>query len=85
MAILIKDPETELLIRQLAQRTGQGITEVVRHAVEERLNRLPRSRDDIEARRRRLEAILDEFVPRDVADERSEDEILGYNAHGHFD
>jgi antitoxin VapB len=42
MGINIKNPETERLIRELAELTGKGQTEVVTEAVAEKLNRLGR-------------------------------------------
>jgi antitoxin VapB len=42
MGINIKNPETERLIRELAELTGKGQTEVVTEAVAEKLNRLRR-------------------------------------------
>jgi antitoxin VapB len=40
MGINIKNPETERLIRELADLTGKGQTEVVTEAVQEKLGRL---------------------------------------------
>lgn len=87
MALNIKNAETEKLVRELARRRGQGITEaltdVVRREVE-RERRKPR-RGDKEAFRRRIAAIVDEFNRLPVVDARSPDEILGYNEQGLFD
>lgn len=41
MAMNIKDPESERLAAELAQRTGESKTAVVRAALRERLDRLP--------------------------------------------
>lgn len=41
MAILIKDRDTDRIVRELAARTGETITDAVKHAAQERLNRLP--------------------------------------------
>ncbi len=43
MAILIKDREADQMIRTLAERTGQSITNAVKQAVQERLRKLPPS------------------------------------------
>ena len=81
MALNIKDPRTDTLARELAQTTGETITEAVTVAVKERLERLRAGR-----RPRRLADELDEIAVRcaslPVLDERSEDEILGYDLHG---
>ena len=42
MGINIKNPETERLIRELADLTGQGHTEAVTTAVKEKLERIQR-------------------------------------------
>lgn len=85
VAILIKDPEADRLIRELAERTGETITEAVKVALREKLRRVPPSEDEIADRKRRIHAILAKFDALPTLDERSDDEILGYNEHGHFD
>ena len=40
MPLSIKDPETERLARDLAQRTGESITVATRKALQERLRRV---------------------------------------------
>jgi len=81
MSLNIKDPEADTLTRKLAQTTGETITEAVTVAVKERLERLRAGR-----RPRRLADELDEIALRcaslPVLDERGEEEILGYDAHG---
>ena len=81
MALSIKDPETERLARNLAQLTGETITAATKRAIEERLRRVGgHSRkaallqDMAEIRRRWSE------MP--ILDDRTADEILGYDAHG---
>jgi len=87
MALNIKNPETEKLARELARRRGQGITEAVTDVLRrevERERKKPR-RDDIEERLRRIDDIVRRFNALPVLDDRSPDEIIGYNEHGHFD
>jgi antitoxin VapB len=43
MTVLIKDEEADRLIRQLAERTGETITDAVKGAVSEKLARTPLS------------------------------------------
>jgi len=43
MAILIKDREADQLIRTLAERTGESITDAVKQAVRDRLQTVPLS------------------------------------------
>ncbi len=81
MALSIKDPETERLARALSQLTGENITTATRRAIEERIRRLGgQSRrgallEDMREIRRRWREMR-------VADERSADEILGYDEYG---
>ena len=87
MALNIKNPETEKLARELARRRGQGITEAVTEVLRrevERERRKPR-RDDKEKFHRDIDEIVRRFNELPVVDDRSPDEILGYNEHGHFD
>jgi antitoxin VapB len=87
MGLSIKNPETEKLVRELAQLRGEGITEalteVLRREVE-RERRKPRPKD-IEATRRRVQEIVDELKKLPVLDDRSPDEVIGYNDQGLFD
>jgi antitoxin VapB len=81
VALSIKDRETEKLARMLAERTGESITVATRRALEERLKRTASiSRkasliEDMKAMQRRLSALP-------VLDDRSPDEIIGYDEHG---
>lgn len=81
MALSIKDPEADRLARELAARTGESLTEVVIVALRERLarqqgrTRAVPLRDDLAAIRARCAAL-----PR--LDDRSPDDILGYDDHG---
>ena len=80
MALNIKDPETDQLARRLAAATGETVTEAVRNAVREKLDRLPKKdmrglAEDVRAIGRRCAALPD-------LDRRSADEILGYDEHG---
>ena len=85
MAVLIKDQETERMIRQLAERTGETITDAVKGAVAEKLARTPLSEEEIARRAKRLRELLAEFDAIPTVDHRSADEILGFNEKGHFD
>jgi antitoxin VapB len=81
MVLNIKDAETDRLARELAEATGESLTAAVATAVRERLERVrthPAGRD--------LAAELDAIALRSAAlpvlDERTADEVLGYDAHG---
>lgn len=81
MALSIKDRETELLARRLAERTGETITVATKRALEERLRRTGSDArkaallEDMEAMQRRLSALP-------VLDNRTPDEIIGYDENG---
>ena len=87
MAINIKNAEAEQLARELARRRKQGITEVVIDALRkevERERRKPR-REGAEECQRRVQDIVEHFNRLPHLDNRSDDEILGYNDRGRFD
>ena len=86
MAVLIKDEEADRLIRNLAARTGESITQAVKTAVVERLKKIPPSETDIARRRKRLDEVLAYFdsLPK-INEGLTDDEIIGYNDQGHFD
>ncbi|HSR14479.1 MAG TPA: type II toxin-antitoxin system VapB family antitoxin [Gemmatimonadales bacterium] len=80
MAISIKDPETDRLARALATATGESLTEAIRRALEDRLEReTQRSRRGIGIEVRRIQERLARLP---VLDPRPADEILGYDDHG---
>ena len=80
MAISIKDSETDRLARALAAATGETLTEAIRKALSERLEReTQRARGRIGAEIRRIQERLARLP---VRDERSPDQILGYDDHG---
>lgn len=81
MAILIKDPETDRIVRELAARTGETITEAVRKAAEERTRSLPEAQQE-RVNRVQLAALLDEIRTYPVIDNRTPDDIIGYNSSG---
>lgn len=85
MAILIKDREADQLIRALAERTGESITDAVKEAVRERLKNLPPSEAEIAERKRKIDAIIARGRKLKIVDDRTPDEIIGYNERGHFD
>jgi len=85
MAILIKDKEADEMIRTLAERTRESITDAVKQAVRERLERVPLSEDEIAARKRKLAELYAQWDAEPNVDDRTPDEIIGYNEYGHFD
>ncbi len=81
MALSIKDAKTGRLARKVARLAGESITEAVSRALEERLKKL-----EVQRRRRPLAEELDEIgrhcASLPVLDDRSPDEIIGYDENG---
>ena len=81
MALSIKHPEADRLARQLAAVTGENLTEAVLKALRERLEReqgrmrTPRLREELKAIRKRCASLP-------VLDQRSPEEIIGYDERG---
>lgn len=81
MPLNIRNKHTEELATALAKLTGETKTEAVTRSLSERLERLRNSRA-----KRRLADQLDEIALHcarlPVLDDRSADEIMGYDKHG---
>ena len=81
MALSIKHPEADRLARELAAATGETLTEAVLNALRERLrrqqNRTGRTRLSEE-----LRVIGERCAALPVLDDRSPEEIIGYDEHG---
>jgi len=81
MALNIRNPETEQLAAELARQTGETKTEAVTRALRDRLFRVRRER----TRRSladELQEIADHCASLPILDNRSADEILGYDDTG---
>lgn len=81
MPISIKNPEADRLARELAEATGETITETVVRALRERLRRV-RGRSRPIPLREELRAIRERCAALPVLDARTPDEIIGYDEHG---
>lgn len=79
MPLSIKDPETDRLARALAAATGESLTEAIREALRERLERRTRSPRALQEAIRRIQERAAQLP---VLDERSDEAIIGYDAHG---
>jgi len=78
----IKDAEAHALAAELARRTGHSLTQVVKEALRERLERersSPRRTDRLVERAMELGRRISS---RPVLDPRSPDEIIGYDDSG---
>lgn len=83
MGMCIKNAAAEDLAREVADLTGESLTEAIRKALEERLARLKGG-----ARRRRgrtaeaVREICTAYRALPIVDPRAPDEILAYREHG---
>ena len=81
MALSIKDPETDRLARELAKLTGESMTRAIKIALQERLRRIRPTKVD--------QTLIDDLMEigrhcasLPVYDNRTADEILGYDENG---
>ena len=81
MALSIRNPEVEALVRDLASRTGGGMTEEILQALKERRERLEAMAG---SRLERVQALIARCDALPVLDGCAPDEILGYSSHGAF-
>jgi antitoxin VapB len=80
VALNIRDREVHRLARAVAEATGETMTEAVRTALQERLQRVGQVSE--EERRRRIAAMREfarKFQEAPIVDPRTPDEILGYD------
>ena len=84
MPLNIKDPEAHDLARELAAATGESITRAVTVAIRERLQKVRRHGQGSKPRRLadRLDEIAEHSAALPILDDRSIDEILGYDERG---
>lgn len=80
MALRIDNPEADSLARELANRTGESITQAVLVALRERLERETHRRQP--SLTEELLRIGRECAALPVLDERTPDELLGYDEDG---
>ncbi len=83
MTLSIKDPEADRLAREVAKAMGGTITEAVLESLREKRKQQERRRksqkDDLVER---VMEIGRRCAASPILDDRSEDEILGYDEHG---
>jgi len=82
MALSLKDPETDSLARQVASLTGETLTEAVRTSLRERLRHEQLKRGEQPWDDAAIQAIIDRCAALPVLDNRTDDEILGYDENG---
>lgn len=82
MALSIKNPETERLARELARVTGESLTQAVTEALRDRLVREAGHKGDRAQIIAEIRRIQERIAALPVLDDRTPDEILGYDEHG---
>lgn len=82
MPLSIKDPEADRLAREVARITGETITQAVVTSLRERLKKVERTPAEIEAIVEDAMEIVRHAASLPVLDNRSADEILGYDEIG---
>lgn len=75
----IKTDEADRLARELSALTHESLTEAVTVALRERLERVRRSQDDYLTR---VERLVEEYNKSPVVDDRTPEEIIGYDERG---
>lgn len=81
MSLNIKNEDAHKLARELAELTGESMTQAVTEALRERLERLRRRKQQKGDRKAALLDLADEVAKLPVLDDRDPDEIL-YDERG---
>jgi len=81
MVLSIKNPVADRLARELARRTGETLTDAVVQALRERLVRESGRRDGWSLRTE-IDRIQERVSSLPVLDERTLDELIGYDEDG---
>lgn len=82
MALSLKDQETDSLARQVANLTGESLTEAVRGALRLRLRDEQLKRGERPWDEDKIDALIERYNALPVFDNRTDDEILGYDENG---
>ena len=82
MALSLKDRETDRLAREVAALTGETLTDAIRKALAERLERERLRRGEAAGLADRLEHLGRECAALPDVDTRTPDEIVGYDETG---
>ena len=82
MPLSIKDPEADRLAREVARITGETITQAVVTSLRERLAKVERTPAEIDAIVEDAMEIVRHAASLPVLDDRTADEIIGYDEFG---
>jgi antitoxin VapB len=81
MPLSIKNPETEELAREVSKETGESLTDAITNSLRDRLQRL-RGRRHARNLVQEVDDILRRVDALPTLDDRTDEEILGYDAEG---
>ena len=81
MALSIKNSETEQLARELAEATGENITQAITRALRDRLLR-ETGRPDVGTMLAAIRRIQDRVAALPIVDNRTADDVIGYDENG---
>jgi antitoxin VapB len=84
MGVSIKSPEAERKLRRVARLLGKSMAATVIELADGKLKELDAQRDR-ERRHRAVDRIVRRVNALPILDDRTADEILGYNKDGLFD
>ena len=84
MGVSIKSIEAERKLRRVSQLLGKSMTATVIELADNHLKEIDAKKDK-ERRLKMVDEIVRRFNSRPPLDNRSVEEILGYNDQGHFD
>ncbi len=82
MALSFKDPETEALARKAAELTGESLTQSVKGALQDRLEREQILRGYRPIDRAAVDAVIAEVAALPVYDNRGGEDLMGYDDNG---
>ena len=85
MAISIRNPRVEELAREIGEIENRSMTEVIIEALEEKKEKMKQPSAEERLRLKKLKAIADDMAKLPILNDRSVDEILGYNEIGAWD
>jgi antitoxin VapB len=81
MALSIKNPEVDRLARELAEVTGENMTEAICKALEERLEK-EKGRKPGNFMKDEIQCIQDRVTRLQRIDQGSDEDLIGYDEHG---
>ena len=84
MGVSIKSAEAERKLRRVSQLLGKSMTATVIELADSRLKEID-AKKDRERRLKKVDEIVRRFNSRPPLENKTAEEILGYNDQGHFD